>query len=286
MKKKLSTTEQLQYSTFRIEGEDKHGNGITGTGFFFNILEEREDKKQFLVMITNKHVVENMEKGRIHFTLADSDGNPMDTSHQIIETHNFKNYWKPHPDPNVDLCASPLNINISILFGIGKVPFLIPIDRKFIPSKEELDQLNAIEDLTMIGYPNGIWDKVNNQPIIRRGITATHPNKDYMGEKKFIADIATFPGSSGSPVFIFNESSYTTKDNNIHIGKSRLYLMGVVHAVFMHTSAGEITTHAIPANNKYISIHQTPNNLGIVIKSEMLLDFEDVFKKELKTILE
>lgn len=61
----------------------------------------------------------------------------------------------------------------------------------------------------MIGYPNGLWDSQNNLPIIRRGITATSVKKDYNGKKEFLIDAAVFPGSSGSPVFIFNEGSYS-----------------------------------------------------------------------------
>ncbi len=44
----------------------------------------------------------------------------------------------------------------------------------------------------MIGYPNGIWDEANNMPIIRRGITATHPNFNYNGKPEFMIDAACF----------------------------------------------------------------------------------------------
>ena len=54
----------------------------------------------------------------------------------------------------------------------------------------------------MIGYPDGIWDSVNNLPVIRKGITATHPHISWNGKTEFLTDIASFPGSSGSPYFL------------------------------------------------------------------------------------
>lgn len=34
-----------------------------------------------------------------------------------------------------------------------------------------------MEDVVMIGYPIGLSDTYNHKPIIRRGITASHPKK-------------------------------------------------------------------------------------------------------------
>ena len=57
-----------------------------------------------------------------------------------------------------------------------------------------------VEDVLMIGYPNGLWDTTHNMPIIRRGTIATDIKLDYNEKKEFVIDAACFPGSSGSPV--------------------------------------------------------------------------------------
>lgn len=85
----------------------------------------------------------------------------------------------------------------------------------------------------MIGYPNGIWDSVNNMPIIRKGITATHPRLNYNGRKKFMIDAACFHGSSGSPVLLFNTGTYATKDGNTTIG-TRIMLLGILCGSSIH----------------------------------------------------
>ena len=90
----------------------------------------------------------------------------------------------------------------------GKRPFYINLSQGVIGSPEALSSLAPIEDITMIGYPNGLWDEVNNLPIVRRGITATSANGKYQGKTEFLIDAACFPGSSGSPVFVYNNGSY------------------------------------------------------------------------------
>lgn len=59
----------------------------------------------------------------------------------------------------------------------------------------------------MYGYPNGLWDEKHNLPLVRKGITSTHPALDVEMETKYdkksgIVDMACWPGSSGSPIFL------------------------------------------------------------------------------------
>ena len=75
----------------------------------------------------------------------------------------------------------------------------MPIDTLF--ESEELEQLEAIEEVVLIGYPAGIRDPAHLTPIARKGITATPPAWDYGGRPTFLVDASVFHGSSGSPVF-------------------------------------------------------------------------------------
>ena len=135
-----------------------------------------------------------------------------------------------------------------------------------------------MEDIVMIGYPNGIWDALNNKPIFRKGITAAHPNRDYLGNKEFLIDAACFPGSSGSPVFIYNEFGYFD-GMQFNLGKRRVLLLGILYAGPQHYIKGEIQVEDRAFTP--VSISSIPNNLGVVIKAENLSYFEELFKKEL-----
>lgn len=275
----LTPSEMLMYSTIRIECIDSNGNPSTGTGFFFSFLENQNTKTNVPVIITNKHVIDNNVSGKLLFTLSDNDGKPMDKFHHTFNITDFRNAWTYHPDPEVDLCAMPIAQIINILTSLNKRPFFIPFGKNLIPTKEQLEDLSAMEELVMVGYPNGIWDNVNNQPILRKGITATHPNKDYCGKKEFMADIASFPGSSGSPVLIFNQNGYQDKKGNIFMGGSRILLMGVLYAGPQYTTTGEIKILTIPTKQIPIPISRIPNNLGMIIKSERIMELENLFKQ-------
>ena len=37
--------------------------------------------------------------------------------------------------------------------------FFRTVDQNMIPSKEQVDNLSAIEDITFIGYPSGLYDE-------------------------------------------------------------------------------------------------------------------------------
>lgn len=130
----------------------------------------------------------------------------------------------------------------------------------------------------MIGYPNGIWDFKNNMPIVRRGITATNPKLDYNGLPIFIIDCACFPGSSGSPVLIFNQGSYTDARGNINLGTGRVILLGVLFAGPQHIAEGEIKTIDLPLKQAQISLSHIPNNLGFVVKAQKLFDFRPLLE--------
>lgn len=151
--------------------------------------------------------------------------------------------------------------------------FSITLNKALIPSTEDLADLGAIEDVIMVGYPIGLWDSINNQPIIRRGSTATHPAMDYEGRREFLIDAACFPGSSGSPVFLYNMGVYTTRDGGTVVG-SRVKLLGVLYAGPVHTTTGEVVAVNIPTAQQAVAVSRIPINLGFVVRSERLIELE------------
>lgn len=276
----LSILEQLCFCTTRIETEDATGNKYSGTGFFYNLS---IDDKYVPLIITNKHVVSNMAKGMFRFTKANAQGEPEYTDHfTITYDTNFENMWILHPDTNVDLCALPINPLLEAARRMGNNLFYRTLDNDLIPTNDYLKSLDAIEDIIMIGYPNGLWDSVNNMPIIRRGTTATIVSLDYEGKKEFLIDAACFPGSSGSPVLLCDIGGYRDKQGNLKWGSSRIVLLGILYAGPQLTITGEIKVVTIPnIQQKALSVSHIPNNLGYIIKSQRILEFIPIIKKML-----
>ena len=162
--------------------------------------------------------------------------------------------------------------------ALGKNPFFVSLDSSLIPTQNDLAELNALEDVVMVGYPSGIWDSKNNMPILRRGVTATHPALDYEGRREFMIDAACFPGSSGSPVFLFNMGSYAPKAGGIVVG-SRIKLLGVLYAGPQFTAKGTVKVVTVPTQEKMMAESKIPLNLGLVIKSQELVAFDAVFQE-------
>lgn len=271
----MSISEQLAFSTVRIEVKTKDGSG-TGTGFFFNFLDD--GKQHIPAIVTNKHVIKGALEGTLLLTSSNVDSTPNLASHIPITLQNFENMWIQHPENNVDLAIMLIAPLLNEASRKGFKPFLIPFNKEIIPNDAQIKELTAVEDILMVGYPIGIWDQKNNYPVFRKGITATHPANDYNGKQEFMIDAACFPGSSGSPVFLYNVSNYANKSGNIIIG-SRFYFLGILYAGPQYTNTGEVKVIDIPTKTETISVFHMPINLGYVIKSKKLFDFNEILRK-------
>jgi len=276
MPQNLSASEWLTYSTVRIECELQNRQISTDTGFFYRFVEKGDS--HIPVIVTNKHMVEGAIHGRFHLNMASSTAEILIGQHKGFTLDNFQQRWIFHPDDEVDLCVMPIAPLINLVSDQGQEAFYTSLDNKLIPSDQELSDLTAMEEIVMIGYPNGIWDAVNNAPILRRGVTATHPRLDYNGKSEFMIDAACFPGSSGSPVFLFNIGAYQIKSGATAIG-TRLKLLGILYAGPQHTATGDLEIVNVPTHQRVVAFSRIPNNLGCVVKAKKLLDFEQILEQ-------
>jgi hypothetical protein len=261
-----TASEKLMFSTVRVVGQTAKGETKTGTGFFYGFPGEGDNRHRILV--TNKHVVDGML-----FSEVLVHGFVKQAEFPKKPTHKFSirvpaNMWVFHPNPKVDLCAAP--------FGDpgnpeNLIPFVADLSPEIIPTAEVLEDLNAVEDVLMLGYPNGLWDAVNNFPLARRGITASHPALDFdvNGVATTALDIAAFPGSSGSPVFVYNEGSIPNKAGGLKLG-SRLLFIGILFSGPTLRSDGQIVIRNIPTSTVPVAQFNQMMNLGYAIKTKEL----------------
>lgn len=275
----LLPAEQLTHSTVRIACRLADGSTSTGSGFFFAFA--ISEKGNVPTIVTNKHVVSGAVSGQFNLTLRGQDGGPLVGQHITIEFDQFEKRWIPHPDPQVDLCVMPIAPLLTEAASQGKTFFFVALEESLLPSQAEVADLSALEEILMIGYPNGIWDATNNMPILRRGITATHPHLDYEGRKEFMIDAACFPGSSGSPVFLFNTNGWMDRNGNTMMGGVRVKLLGLLYAGPQHTATGEIRIVTVPTQQKAVALSTIPNNLGLVIKAERLREMDALFRAQI-----
>ncbi len=276
----LTLSERLLYCTVKIDSTLNSGNTSTGTGFRYNFFINSNNVVP--VLVTNKHVILDSKVGTLRFHKRDKNGILLKKIFYEMHIEDFENAWIMHPDSNIDLCVLPLAEIFQEAQCQDHSIWSVSIDETLIPDKCQLEDLMPLEDIIMVGYPDGIWDSVNNLPIFRRGITATPPNIQYNGNDEFLIDCAVFPGSSGSPIFLYNQGMYYTKKGT-HIGSSRVFLLGIVRATFLHTANGQIIIENIPTQNISTAETSIPNNLGLVIRSQKIKDFEPILTSRLKS---
>ena len=269
----LTLREILSYGTVRIECTGKNNQVTAGTGYVVEFKQDEEANTCITVIITNKSVVRGAEKGKLVFTRENEDGEPDDKKQHKVVLSQFEKKWVMHPDPAVDLCALPIDALVLKAQAKGIELFFTVIEMDLIPTEEQLDELDVMEEVVTAGFPDGLWDAVNNRPILRRGVTATHPKMDYNGKKELLIDVAAVPGTSGSPVLIIEENGYIDRDGNFYPDENRILLLGTLSAASHPTTDDQPERSDVPA----AASPHPPINLGFVIKSSRILELEALF---------
>lgn len=262
----LTVSEMMFYSTVKITALKRGAIIGTGTGFFISFC--TEDENFFPSIVTNNHVVDGADEINIVCHIAEENRPSGKLANCRIAIHSGSCF--PHPDQSVDLCAIAVG-DIIKQAAQANTKILVPwIGLDLIPSDTDWQYFDAIEEVTMIGCPRGISDEVNNLPISRRGITASPLSQKYNGTEEFMVDMACFPGSSGSPVFIYNQNGYLNKrTNTFHMGDQRVILVGILYAGPVIDNNGILILGQLPK-----VITQSTMHLGNVIRSSALRAIE------------
>ncbi|MFM2346233.1 MAG: hypothetical protein RL654_986 [Pseudomonadota bacterium] len=270
---------QLVHSTVRIECIDARGDKSSGSGYIFLFCED--EGKAIPCVVTNKHVVHGAVQGTFHLTLKKEDGTADLGKHESVILKDLSRHCIMHPVPAIDLVAFPIGSILRNATKDGRSYHFVPLGRSTLATRDLLDSLSPMEEIVMIGYPNGLWDELHNLPILRKGITATHPGLNLNGKPDFLIDAACFPGSSGSPVFLANIGSYVSQEGYLCAG-NRVSLLGTLYAGPQHTTKGEIVIVDVPTDTKPIAVGLIPNNLGYVIHASELFVLEEAVRRALE----
>ncbi len=258
-----SVQEQLMYTTLRIECLNEFAQVFSiGTGFLLKRPVGNDKYKIYL--ISNKHVLCGAQSIAITFTKKKNDEPEVGKSVRF-PLMNTKNCIVEHPNPNVDVAV--IECTGLFLIALDSIYFKL-VDYEMLATFEE-PELNVAENVYFIGYPDNIYDKKNNLPLIRTGLISSLPKCDYNGDPVFIIDAQVFPGSSGSPVYI--DLTYENiKNGQIALaGQRNIKLLGIVSATMVR-------------NNKLKSVNTSTEfmteevlGLGIVYKSTTIKELID-----------
>ncbi|WP_425408412.1 S1 family peptidase [Hyphococcus sp.] len=271
-----SPSDDLIHSTVLISTKNSQGQCGSGTGFL--VQWPLDDEKQYCLLITNRHVVKDAEQ--VQFEVIGTryeDGVPYPDLSKVYNynLNTAKDTWWFHPNEDIDLAAFPFGKVINSIVAEGETPYVRVLASDLIPNDQQFGELDAVESVAMIGYPIGLMDRKNRLPVFRTGVTATPVYHDYNGKNEFLIDCACFPGSSGSPVFLYNQGSYFDKTKSKFLFASlRVRLLGVLYAGPQLALNGEIHVEPIPMT-RIITKTNIMINLGNCIRADALKDLAE-----------
>ena len=268
----LHLNEELAFTTVRLEGALRGGGVSTGTGFFYRT--EVDADRWAPAIITNKHVLADVDVLTFQVCLVDAAGQPVVGRYFSLNITDIQSSVILHPSAEIDLCAVPCAGIVQLAADKGAQIFIKYFKHDHIPTAEEEADFGALEPILMVGYPNGLWDRVNNRPLLRRGVTYTHPSLDLNGKGEFMIDAACFPGSSGSPVILWREPGYIDRHGTINMAGINPKLLGALYAGPVSTVEGEVTVTPVPTAQGQLARIGIPMNLGLVVKSRYIRDLE------------
>jgi len=280
-KPKIDLSDLLVNTTIKIISQEEQKVGTSkksfysaGTGFFFNF--RINDTITVPAIVTNRHVVRNSKDGYLVFSLADTGNFRIYGKVQQVTVKDLKSKCIYHPDTTVDLAIIPINPILEDYRKKGIDLLYVPFEEALIPNDSIKRTLTSIENIYMIGYPFGTKDEYNNLPIIRRGITATPLNLNYDGRKEFLADIPVYFGSSGSPIILYESGKYGLMQSS-----PKVLLLGINYATYLKNYEGKLLPKLSfdSLNDSLKAEVSIPYNLGLIIKSERLLEFKPIIRK-------
>ena len=254
-------SDKMVFCTTRISVYTHDGRMKFGTGFFYTY-------KTCVYLVTNKHVLKNAEK--VEFKLFTKDKNGKVDYGTLATMQLDRDFLQKkscgHPSENVDIQVVDI-VGCRIYREPDRDLIFSSINENLIPDQNVLEDLFSIERITFVGYPNFMWDEVNHLPIIRSGTTASLLTKDFNGEPKFLIDASVFQGSSGSPVFINDDSWYSDRKGS-YFGVSRTIFLGVISSIYIERKPMEIEIIPAPTTNRSVPFFEQVLNLGVVEKAK------------------
>lgn len=206
-------------STFRIEQSIGGNKSVTGTTFVLARPYTNAPTTGRFVMVTAKHVLEDMKGDDAvwHLRSKDAAGHWQRSPATLKIRTNGVPCWTAHPTADVAAMYVPLIQ--------GAITFVLPTPVVAADDTFEQFEIHPGDELNCLGYPMGMESNAIGFPVLRSGKIASYPLYPTKEHPTFLYDFEVFGGNSGGPVFMV-ESNRNFKGST-HIGKIQ-FVAGLV----------------------------------------------------------
>ena len=264
-----TAAEKLFFSTVRINTTSAETTARMGTGFFF---EHTLNQKKHRFVVTSKRTVSGKYGGHLSLLLGKNKKPALGNVFRYA-IGEWDKSWFYHPRLETDIAIlhfDPIEKRIKEKFGAE--PFYIPINQDIIPTDTQIEEFNAVEPLLFVGYSDGTCDTSNWLPVVRSAITATPLENDFEGNPNFLMDARIYPGSCGSPIFIYNQAPYFNR-NGALVSEPRVLFVGSLTTGHYRKQPDPVITH------DQILWEQENTHLGLAVKANMVIEAIEAFAK-------
>lgn len=185
---------------------------------------EKEKKVYLVYLVTNRHVFNGREAVLLRFNPKGKEA-AKPYLLNLVDTSSKKILWMPHPDPNIDIAVTVINIRLLKEEGIQ---FHYFYSDQHVAALERMEELGITEGdfVYTLGFPMELVGPERNYVIVRSGNIARIQDAIDRRSNEFLIDALTFPGNSGGPVVTKPEVVAITETKAVSSG----YLIGVIQS--------------------------------------------------------
>lgn len=181
--------------------EQPLGNGTRTVGTGFLISAPTPDGQPRTVLVTANHVLEKMpgRDVKVGYRVSNPDGS-WSYSPQALHIRDAQGHelWTHHPSRDVAAIA----ITAPPAFAKAAIP------EGYLAGEDTFAKysVGAGDEMMALGFPRGLAANQAGFPILRSGRVASFPVAPAKIFPTFLLDFAVFPGNSGGPVFMSDQS--------------------------------------------------------------------------------
>lgn len=190
-----------------------------GTGFLVSRESDKFSGKNFIYLVTARHVIAKIGNRDFIIRINTKDGK----SSVFHVSSEIKWFFHPKEDKSSDVAVYPLVIDKA---AFSELDYAAISTKIFVSDASmESDNIGVGDDIFMAGLFGRHSGNEKNLPIVRMGNIAMIPSEpikthDFGDMEAYLIESHSIGGLSGSPVFVLKQHE---------IGRWRSHLLGLVH---------------------------------------------------------
>lgn len=220
--------------------KDQNGQPISmemplGTAYFVFYPDSRLGQGGFCYLVTAKHVLKDtdghyLSEIKLRLNLKGDQGTGF-IEHIPVSDSAGNLVWFHESDDAIDMAALPIVPQSKYDFTV------VPITMFADEAKLKSDNVAEGDSIYFIGLMAQYYGEKKNYPVIRRGTLAMMTDEKIETptglQNAYIAELSSWPGNSGSPVFL-NLNGFRPNGPGLITGGNDLVFLGTLSGTFLN----------------------------------------------------